>query len=825
MDRETNCLVGSDDKSVMVYNITHKNFPYLIKDEIHNVLQVGAAINGDLGIGICDNTGDNISAKNKFFLDTTGIYWIWKNSKYYDYIGNQAYRRDFGLTKSEIIEILKSSDVIASSCFVQNSLYEQYKACHIIKDLETCETIVNDLYPEYSGKFSDFIRSTNKLYIGCGFITSYENYCKINKFIFSILFELEKRYGYKTYLEWLDYAKKSGQSSLPYDHKNEGITSAEYQARIFGALYERLFTFYVIENNYNVYEKEYIRLDKKHNIETTKSLLCCIGRMENQYIREYVEYNKKIGFTNICLYDNNRNGEDDFRDVIGDYIDSGYVILKDYRDIKEPCQFRAYNECYAEYGNEYDWIAFFDIDEFIFLNKHHSINEYLSDDIFNGFDEIHLNWLLFGDSGIVYNDGRGVLGRIKEPLDVNLSTLYNFPDNFHVKTIIRGGLNDIKFDSTPHTPSNRLKCCNSVGADCDSKSPFVPYDYRYGGILHYTTKTAEEYANKINRGFCDGNPIDKVGLIEIFFKRNKVTKEKVDLFKKMVGIDVSYLLPYEGDKREDIKIYSLCYSNKNFRFLDDSVVTPLQVGASNGTNVCELKDNVGDNISNLNYFYVESTGTYWIWKNVNGCKYKGQMQYRRPLSGISETMDFDDVFSKYDVITCEPFNHPKNNRPTEEQPMFIPANTVEDGYKFSNCLDDLLILEMSVKYYYPDYSIDYDKYIKNGENLYYSNGFIMKSEDFDKYSEFLFKCLNGYLEFSNIHSEKDLIEHVKYNLETGKYIRYGKNNPLTESGFKWQCKIGGFLSERLWTLWVQHNFSDEKIYKLPYIKMENSMYT
>ena len=46
-----------------------------------------------------------------------------------------------------------------------------------------------------------------------------------------------------------------------------------------------------------------------------KTLLCCIGRRENDYIREFVEYNKVLGFTNICLYDNNYNGEEDFHEV------------------------------------------------------------------------------------------------------------------------------------------------------------------------------------------------------------------------------------------------------------------------------------------------------------------------------------------------------------------------------------------------------------------------------------------------------------------------------------------------------------------------------
>ena len=557
-----------------------------------------------------------------------------------------------------------------------------------------------------------------------------------------------------------------------------------------------------------------------------KTLLCCIGRRENAYIREYVEYNKVLGFTNICLFDNNYDGEEDFNDVIGDYISDGYVILKDYRN-RKVCQLDAYDECYKAYGEEYDWIAFFDIDEFMFINCSKTIGEYLARPEFNDYDMIHINWLLFGDGGQIKSDGRGLLQRIVQPLDLNHSTFYGFPDNFHCKSIIRGGLGEVKWNCTPHTPTNGIKCCNSYGLPCDGNSPFTPYDYRNAGLRHFTTKTAEEYAVKVKRGFPDANPTTKEEMVKNFFKRNEVTAEKVAIFKEKNGIDMSYLLPskFEGEKRKDVQIFTLCYEKKDFQFLNDEVITPLQVGATNGTNVCELKDNVGDNISSGNYFYIENTGTYWIWKNVKDAKYKGQMQYRRPLSGVTGEMNFDKVFSKYDVITCEPFHHPSHKTPTKEEPMIISADTVEQGYAFSNCLDDLLILEMVVKMYYPDYANDYDKYIKRGPNLYYSNGFIMKAEDYDRYCEFLFNCLNGYLKLADIKSEKDLIEHVKYNLEVGKYQRYPEPKRVPNEAIKWQCSIGGFLSERLWTLWLQHNFNDDKILKLPYIKMEEKMYT
>lgn len=280
------------------------------------------------------------------------------------------------------------------------------------------------------------------------------------------------------------------------------------------------------------------------------------------------------------------------------------------------------------------------------------------------------------------------------------------------------------------------------------------------------------------------------------------------------------------EKREDVKIFSLCYEKKEFEFLDDSVVTPLQCGAANGTDVCALKDNTGENISVGNFFYVENTGTYWIWKNVNGAKYKGQMQYRRPLEGVNETMDFDDVFTKYDVITCTPFNHPENSKPKNEGDSYIPANTVEEGYAYSNCGDDILTMGYVLKKIYPDYAESWDKYIKNGENLYYSSGYIMKSDDYDRYCEFLFSCLNGFLEFNQIKNQFDLWLHVCRNLGAGKYKRYDNPFSVPSGAVRWQTLIGGFLGERLFTVWLLHNFNKDRILELPYVKMEpDKMYT
>lgn len=812
-------------KDLNVYVLSHKDVPFKYDyTDSYRFLEVGSALHNEPIYNIRDNSGENISKLNQIYTEITGHYWIWKNASKTKYIGVEHYRRHLDIDEVNIESIFEGYDIILpKKLYLRDTVSNFYGYCHNIEDLNLCKDIIYEFYPEYKESYEKYIENGNFMYIANSFITTSKNFDKICEFIFSIFFEFEKRMGFNSIDEWRRYIQESNVQICPEDHIKNGLSWVDYQMRIFGALSERLITLYVLHNFENkIYETDLIRVDKCN--KNMKTLLCCIGRLENQYIREYVEYYKNLGITNICLFDNNHDNEEDFRDAIGDYIDNGFVILKDYKN-RKVCQLDAYNECYTTYGNEYDWIAFFDIDEFMFIHDGKKINDYLSMKEFNNYDMIHINWLLFGDGDKLKNDNRPLLQRIIKPLDIDLRTLYDFPDNFHVKSIIRGGLKNIIWGQTPHTPINNIICCNASGEECISNSPFTPYDFRKAGLLHFTTKTAEEYAMKIKRGFPDGNTVTKEKQIEIFFKRNEITKEKINIFKEILNIDMSYLLPYEGEKNKDIQIYSLCYSKKNFKFLNDSVITPLQVGAANGTNVCVLKDNIGDNISDKNYFYIENTGTYWIWKNVKDAKYKGQMQYRRPLEGVNESMNFDEVFSKYKVITCKPFNHPANSQPTKENPMFIPAMTVEQGYAFSNCIDDLKIIEMVINIYYPEYKDSYDKFIKNGENLYYSNGFIMKSEDYNKYCEFLFDCLNKYQQFIDVSTPQMLRDRVVYNMEVGKYPKHMNPQSRSEEAIRWQMSIGGFLSERIWTLWLLHNFKEEEILKLPYNKMEENMYT
>ena len=83
-------------KNVKILIATHKKYE-MPKDDIYLPVQVGKEGKEELGYQ-GDNDGTNISSKNPFFCELTGLYWAWKNLNA-DYIGLCHYRRHFSVSK------------------------------------------------------------------------------------------------------------------------------------------------------------------------------------------------------------------------------------------------------------------------------------------------------------------------------------------------------------------------------------------------------------------------------------------------------------------------------------------------------------------------------------------------------------------------------------------------------------------------------------------------------------------------------------------------------------------------------------------------------
>jgi len=174
------------------------------------------------------------------------------------------------------------------------------------------------------------------------------------------------------------------------------------------------------------------------NFNTRTSLkvaLCAIVKNENLYIREWINYYKDMGINKIILYDNNDIDGERLEGIISDYIENGFVNIFDRRGLiiqnreyGKSTQGLAYHSCYYNSYKYYDWMAFFDIDEFLSIDgKYNNVFEFLND--FNDYDGIKVQWRMFGDNGQLYYENKPVIERF---LSKN-----NFSHDKTVKSIIK----------------------------------------------------------------------------------------------------------------------------------------------------------------------------------------------------------------------------------------------------------------------------------------------------------------------------------------------------------------------------------------------------
>lgn len=155
-------------------------------------IQVGAALTEQKICSIRDDTGDNISDKNRQYCEITALYWIWKNDDS-DYVGLCHYRRHFELD-SELIKKLSTSTidvVLTIPIFDFPNVKAVYQRDHILRDWEVMMDAIRILFPEYLEAAIELEQGTF-YYAYNMFIMRrkiFENYCK---WLFPILFYCEE---------------------------------------------------------------------------------------------------------------------------------------------------------------------------------------------------------------------------------------------------------------------------------------------------------------------------------------------------------------------------------------------------------------------------------------------------------------------------------------------------------------------------------------------------------------------------------------------------------------------------------------------------------
>ncbi len=237
----------------------------------------------------------------------------------------------------------------------------------------------------------------------------------------------------------------------------------------------------------------------------------------------------------------------------------------------------------------------------------------------------------------------------------------------------------------------------------------------------------------------------------------------------------------------DIKV--IVATHKKYRMPEDSLYLPLHVGREGKEDLGYRGDNEGDNISIKNDSYCEITALYWGWKNLN-CDYIGLCHYRRYFTDkniyrclCKKDRWIDLVVNKEEIINKLRYNDiivPKKRNYLIE--------TVWSHYKNAHYIKDMLESKKIIKEKYPEYLDSFEK-VMNGSSLYLYNMFVMDRRLLNHYCQWLFDILFA------LEKRTDIV---------------GYNN--------YQKRVFGFISERLFNVWIDYNLS--QVYEMQVINAE-----
>jgi hypothetical protein len=210
-------------------------------------------------------------------------------------------------------------------------------------------------------------------------------------------------------------------------------------------------------------------------MSTIKVALACVAKWEDYYLKEWLDYNQKLGFDKVLMYQNNWT------------TDLEHPILEKYICDGDSVQVPLYNHILST-NTEYDWIALIDCDEFIVLKKHNNIKE-LIEEYKDKTNVIGLNWIFYGNLGKLTREGNSLI----KQFPMRSSTT-----DKHIKVIVNSRSGERM--QLPH---------NTFGTSIDTNgkifqgpfNPNGPMDVAY--INHYHNKTKEDWDLRCKRGRVD----------------------------------------------------------------------------------------------------------------------------------------------------------------------------------------------------------------------------------------------------------------------------------------------------------------------------------
>jgi hypothetical protein len=224
-----------------------------------------------------------------------------------------------------------------------------------------------------------------------------------------------------------------------------------------------------------------------------KTAVVCIAIHEEPYIFEFINYYiNKLKVDHVYIYDNTVSNT-----LIGCSHDPRVSVIHFPGKQK---QLPAYFNFICNYSQIYDWVCFFDVDEFLYLNGL-SLQEFLSsNELYENISAIGFQWKIFGSSGKLYYSNEPVTKRFQKcqkKIDKHIKTILKPKDyigfnNPHYFNTTRGTFDPYM---NPIVSPISSESEREIGSEMGSGSNIF--------LAHYFTKSAKEFGQKIERGRSD----------------------------------------------------------------------------------------------------------------------------------------------------------------------------------------------------------------------------------------------------------------------------------------------------------------------------------
>jgi hypothetical protein len=238
--------------------------------------------------------------------------------------------------------------------------------------------------------------------------------------------------------------------------------------------------------------------------------ICAIFKNEGPYIGDWVKYHLAIGAEHIYLYNNDSTDDSDvnIREVAGRH----QVTITPIHG--HPVQRQAYGICLEDHRLHSRWIAFLDIDEYLYSST--PIKELLKD--YERYPCLCPHWILFGSSNH--------LDYAPFPVPLRFTRCQN-DTNAHVKSIVNpirtydwvSAHRFIHDDCPVDENKNRIFMSDSTPADGTTDKIYV---------AHYAVKSYCECIERRSKARADTGEVRK-NLEEFFAGHDRNDKENLDI--------------------------------------------------------------------------------------------------------------------------------------------------------------------------------------------------------------------------------------------------------------------------------------------------------